>query len=99
MLYLFYSPNAEEALSLLSMPIQPTKERIEETCRLFLDMGVGPHGNGWVIVRSGAMGACIASRGSHCVWIDAFWTGEQSSDKIVDVTGMFPRRSHSMRHH
>ncbi|KAI0303136.1 Ribokinase-like protein [Russula brevipes] len=55
-------PNAEEALALLSIPSPPTKSSIERACEAFLDFGVGPSGTGWVIIRSGSMGAYIASR-------------------------------------
>ncbi|KAI0650075.1 Ribokinase-like protein [Trametes meyenii] len=81
------SPNAEEALSLLSMPPTPTKELVEEVCRRFLDMGVGPDGTGAVIIRSGALGACVAQKGKPPAWIDAYWSGPGGSDKVVDVTG------------
>ncbi|TFK93922.1 Ribokinase-like protein [Polyporus arcularius HHB13444] len=81
------SPNAEEALSLLSMPTNPTKQSIEAACSAFLDMGVGPTGGGAVVIRSGAMGACIGLRGSPCTWVEAFWNGEDNADKVVDVTG------------
>ncbi|KAH9853707.1 Ribokinase-like protein [Lenzites betulinus] len=81
------SPNAEEALALLSLPLSPTKELVEEACRQFLEMGVGPEGRGSVIIRSGAMGACIAQRGQPNVWVDAYWGGPGSAAKVVDVTG------------
>ena len=67
------------------MPPEPNKDLVEEACRRFLDMGVGPNGNGAVVIRSGAMGACIGRRESPCIWVDAFWT-EADSGKIVDVT-------------
>ncbi|KAL7282156.1 hypothetical protein ACG7TL_003625 [Trametes sanguinea] len=81
------SPNADEALSLLSMPLPPTRELVEEACRRFLDMGVGPNGTGAVVIRSGAMGACIAQREQPFSWVDAYWSGPGSSSKVVDVTG------------
>ncbi|KAI0721829.1 Ribokinase-like protein [Cerioporus squamosus] len=81
------SPNAEEALSLLSMPINTTKQSIEAACSALLDMGVGPKDDGAVVIRSGAMGACIGLRGSPCTWVDAFWNGEDDASKVVDVTG------------
>ncbi|KAI0334711.1 Ribokinase-like protein [Cubamyces sp. BRFM 1775] len=81
------SPNADEALSLLSMPLPPTKELVEDACRRFLDIGVGPNGTGAVVIRSGAMGACVAQRGQALFWVDAYWCGPESSDKVVDVTG------------
>ncbi|KAI0751412.1 Ribokinase-like protein [Daedaleopsis nitida] len=81
------SPNAEEALSLLSMSKEPTKELIEEACGRLLDIGVGSEGSGSVVIRSGPMGACVGSRGSPFTWIDAFWDSKDSPEKIVDVTG------------
>ncbi|KAI9067619.1 Ribokinase-like protein [Trametes sanguinea] len=81
------SPNADEAMSLLSMPLPPTRELVEDACRRFLDMGVGLDGTGAVVIRSGAMGACIAQRGQPCSWVDAYWSGPESTSKVVDVTG------------
>jgi len=78
------SPNAEEALGLLSDPLPPTKSSIEQACNAFLDFGVGPGGTGWVIIRSGSMGAYIACRSQPGVWIDAYWRTEE---QVVDVTG------------
>ncbi|CDO74016.1 hypothetical protein BN946_scf185043.g65 [Trametes cinnabarina] len=69
------------------MPSPPTKELIEQACRHFLDMGVGPDGSGAVIIRSGAMGACVARNGQPMVWVDAYWSGPANSHKVVDVTG------------
>ncbi|PIL36815.1 hypothetical protein GSI_00505 [Ganoderma sinense ZZ0214-1] len=68
------------------MPKVPTKELVEEACRRFLDMGVGPDGQGSVVIRCGPMGACIAVKGSAYSWIDPYWTSENSG-KVVDVTG------------
>lgn len=76
-------------MSILSMPKIPTKELVEEACRRFLEMGVGPDGQGSVVIRCGAMGACIAARGSPCAWIEAYW-GSENSGKVVDVTGNQP---------
>lgn len=81
---LYGSPNAEEALSLLSIPLPATKPSIEEACARFLDLGVGPDGSGWVIIRSGSMGAYVASRGHQGQWIEAYWT---DATQVVDVTG------------
>jgi len=38
-----------------------------------------------VIIRSGAMGAYVATRAKGGKWVDAFWT--DNKDKVVDVTG------------
>jgi len=78
------SPNAEEALALLSIPSPPTKSSIERACEAFLDFGVGPSGTGCVIIRSGSMGAYIASRSRPGAWIDAYW---RTDERVVDVTG------------
>ncbi|KAF7331930.1 PfkB domain-containing protein [Mycena kentingensis (nom. inval.)] len=80
------SPNAEESFSVLSMPLPLSRQGIEEACRRFLQLGVGREGTGAVVIRSGAMGACVALRGQRLRWVDAFWTSADET-KIVDVTG------------
>lgn len=80
------SPNAEEALSLLSMPLPPSKVTIEEAADKFLEFGVGNQYSGWVIIRSGELGAFIKSRVASGRWVDAFWTSSEAQ-KVVDVTG------------
>ncbi|KAF8076165.1 Ribokinase-like protein [Lyophyllum atratum] len=82
------SPNAEEALSLLSMPLPPDRATIEEAADRFLQYGVGDSGKGWVVIRSGEMGAYVKSLESGGQWVDAFWTGgADDAGRIVDVTG------------
>jgi len=80
------SPNAEEALSLLSLPLPVTKDGIEKAADEFLDIGVGDQKSGWIIIRSGAMGSYLKSRGTKGIWVDAFWTAGDI-EKVVDVTG------------
>lgn len=54
----------------------------------FLESGIGPNGNGAIIIRSGSLGAYVATREHGGRWVDAFWTpDEQDASKIVDVTG------------
>ena len=79
-----YSPNAEEALRLLSLPLPPTKSTIEQACNTFLDFGVGLEGAGWVIIRSGELGAFIACSSQPGRWIDPYCTIDE---RVVDVTG------------
>ena len=81
-----YSPNAEEALSLLSLPLPPSRESIELATDKFLEIGIGRNETGWVIIRSGALGAYMKSKMTKGMWIQAFWTA-QDDNKIVDVTG------------
>lgn len=49
-------------------------------------MGIGESGSGWVVIRSGGLGAFAKSRDNAGTWIDAFWSKEESN-KVVDVTG------------
>ncbi|KAF8204950.1 Ribokinase-like protein [Pholiota molesta] len=80
------SPNAEEALSILSIPLPPSKETIEKAADEFLELGVGHQRSGWVIIRSGGLGAYVKSLETQGRWIEAFWTPEDAA-KVVDVTG------------
>ncbi len=82
------SPNAEEALTVLSLPLPPTKETIEEAAQKFLDIGVGGDGEGAVIIRSGELGAYVSTRSKGGKWMDAYWTAS-NPEKVVDVTGRF----------
>lgn len=72
-------------MSLLSLPKLPTKQLVEHAASKFVDIGVGQYGAGCVIIRSGAMGAYVATRAKGGQWIDAFWT--DNTNKVVDVTG------------
>lgn len=46
------SPNAEEALSLLSLPLPPSRESIELAADKFVQIGVGQDKTGWVVIRN-----------------------------------------------
>lgn len=74
-------------MSLLSIPGPPTKPLIEKACHLFLEFGVGREGNGAVIIRSGALGAYVATRKGGGEWIPAYWDENNAPEHIVDVTG------------
>ena len=81
------SPNAVEALMILSMPVENvTKVMIEDACSQFLAMGVGKEGKGAVIIRSGELGAYVKQAGKEGLWVDAYWGGDHP-EKVVDVTG------------
>lgn len=80
------SPNANEAFSLLSQPQPVSKEGIEEAAEEFLNFGIGREGSGWIVIRSGALGAYIRSRETEGIWIDAYWTATDV-ERVVDVTG------------
>ncbi len=81
------SPNAEEALSLLSHDQPVTKAVVEHAAAQLLGYGVGVDGNGSVIIRSGHLGAYVVTRKSGGKWVDAYWTADDA-DKVVDVTGL-----------
>ncbi|KAL4241454.1 hypothetical protein ABKN59_000240 [Abortiporus biennis] len=80
------SPNAEEALSLLSIASPVTKALVEQAASRFLELGVGPNGDGAVIIRSGSLGAYITTRKLGGKWVDAFWNSD-NIEQVVDVTG------------
>ncbi len=80
------SPNAEEAFSILSRPLPVSKGGIEQAADELLDLGIGDGGGGWVIIRSGPLGAYAKSRVTKGVWVGAYWTAADE-DKVVDVTG------------
>lgn len=85
------SPNAEEALGLLSVDKAGIEDPsvIERAAAQFLSFGVGRGGSGYVIIRCGAMGAYGATLATGEVegwWMPAYWTqGDESA--VVDVTG------------
>ena len=81
------SPNAEEALSLLSHPLIVTKTAVENAASEFLEMGVGKENSGSVIIRSGALGAYVMTPDRKGRWIDAFWSSAENTDRVIDVTG------------
>jgi len=80
------SPNADEAFSLLSRPLPLSKEGIEEAAKEFLNFGIGRQGNGWIVIRCGALGAYVKSADTEGAWIDAYWTSTDV-ERVVDVTG------------
>lgn len=80
------SPNAEEALSLLSISSPITRKSVEVAAARFLELGEDNTGPKCVIIRSGALGAYVATKADGGQWVDAFWTTEDSV-KVVDVTG------------
>jgi sugar/nucleoside kinase (ribokinase family) len=57
--------------------------KIEELCDQWLDSGIGPGGNGGVVVRCGKDG-CLVTRKGLRKWLPAY---HQSAEKVVDPTG------------
>ncbi|CAE6526876.1 unnamed protein product [Rhizoctonia solani] len=84
------SPNAEEALGLLSIDKTGVDDPsiIENAAARFLSFGIGKDASGYVIVRCGAMGAYGATLEIGIVkgwWMPAYWRLEDNG--AVDVTG------------
>jgi sugar/nucleoside kinase (ribokinase family) len=89
-----FSPNHIELAALFGTDetVSITREALETLARKFLDSGVGPKGEGVVIVRAGADGCCLCSRTHGLVWLPPYYdvTGDGASlgrDKVVDTTG------------
>ncbi|KAJ1311012.1 hypothetical protein OPQ81_009518 [Rhizoctonia solani] len=85
------SPNAEEALGLLSIDKAGVHNPsvIEFAATQFLSFGIGKDTSGYVIIRCGAMGAYAARLEAGIAkgwWTPAYWTSEDK-EAVVDVTG------------
>lgn len=86
------SPNHLELAKLFSESHAEVtdKKKIENLVSRCLDAGVGPEGNGTVIVRAGEMGCFISDRNNLSTWLDPFYAnipGGKSNANIVDPTG------------
>ena len=79
------SPNSTEAMALLSIREAPSRAVIERAAAIFLGHGVGPGGQGYVIIRCHDLGSYVACR-QRGVWIDAYWTNNDAR-RVIDVTG------------
>ncbi|KAK4687000.1 hypothetical protein P7C73_g3117, partial [Tremellales sp. Uapishka_1] len=85
------SPNHEELFSMYSLPrlaiMDPqTQPAIERLMRHLLDVGIGPNGDGIIVVRCGRLGACVGTRRGGLRWIPAFFEGDDEL-RVRDVTG------------
>ncbi|KZV75424.1 Ribokinase-like protein [Peniophora sp. CONT] len=78
------SPNAEEALSLLSITEPVSRETVERAAKRFIEYGIGPDAKGHVLIRSGALGCYVVSKDRPGEWVAAY---HQDQTKVVDVTG------------
>ncbi|KAG5654465.1 hypothetical protein H0H81_001964 [Sphagnurus paluster] len=70
------------------MPLPPTRTLIEEATDRFLEYGVGAAQKGWVIIRSGELGAYVKNLEGPGKWVQAFWSyNSEDITRVVDVTG------------
>lgn len=87
-----FSPNHLELASLFSVPPIRASQKpiIEDLAKKVLSSGVGPDGNGTVIIRAGEHGSLVTAQGLALTWIPPFYGPGQRADrdeKIVDATG------------
>lgn len=83
-----FSPNAEEAFSLLNFTESITKTTVETACYRFLNLvSSSASPKRYIIIRCGPMGSCMASsENPDCQWVEALWQSKDE-DKVVDATG------------
>lgn len=87
-----FSPNHLEIARLfgISESADYKKPDIEKLALEVLRQGVGPEGNGVVLVRAGEMGCLVQSRKVAPKWLPPFYgegMGKEQSYKVVDPTG------------
>jgi len=85
-------PNHEELLAIYDQPCtistsQELQEVISPLIRHLLHVvGVGPNGDGAVVVRCGRHGSCVGTKSKGIKWFPAYFT-EQDSGRVIDVSG------------
>lgn len=82
-----FSPNHEELAGLFDEATSATfdKHVVEAQARAFLESGIGPSGEGCMLVRCAGDGCVVLSRASGQVWLPPFYSPRASA--IVDPTG------------
>ena len=81
-----FSPNDVELLALFtSTETEFQKTVLEELASKFLEAGIGPGGEGLILVRAAEHGCLIVSRTQSPVWLPAFY--EAGDAKVLDTTG------------
>jgi hypothetical protein len=85
-------PNHEELLAIYDQPctistFQELQERISPVINHLLDIiGVGPNGQGAVVVRCGRHGSCVGTTAKGIKWFPAYFT-EKDGGTVIDVSG------------
>lgn len=85
-------PNHEELLAIYAQPcttstFQELQERISPVIHHLLDaVGVGPNGQGAVVVRCGRHGSCVGTKSKGIKWFPAYFA-EKDSGRVIDVSG------------
>jgi hypothetical protein len=85
-----FSPNRLELQALFGDSQRPfNRSCLEALAKRFLDSGVGPKGEGAVIIRAGEHGCLVKSRSIGSTWVPPFYNegqAQESNVKIVDTT-------------
>ena len=90
--WLTIRPNHEELLAIYDQPctistFQELQERISPVIHHLLEVvGVGPNGQGAVIVRCGRHGSCVGTKSRGIKWFPAYFT-EKDGGRVIDVSG------------
>ncbi|KAL7417124.1 Ribokinase-like protein [Mrakia frigida] len=79
------SPNHDEAAALLSLPPPSTPAEFASLLQTFLDFPTLPLTTS-VVLRCGALGACVGTRSGGVRWVPAYWK-EEEKEEVRDVTG------------
>ncbi|KAL3477739.1 Ribokinase-like protein [Aspergillus californicus] len=84
-----FSPNHLELAALFGEASSGlNKEKIESLALKVLDSGVGPGGEGTVIIRAGEHGCVVCTRHISPTWLPPFYiSGDGHDTKVVDPTG------------
>ncbi|CAI7646826.1 unnamed protein product [Penicillium glandicola] len=86
-----FSPNHLELAALFGhSPVASDRSEIERLASTFLASGVGPEGQGAVVIRAGENGCFVQSRNIASQWVPPFYKtdmGGDQADKVVDPTG------------
>ncbi|KAK5704268.1 hypothetical protein LTR97_003283 [Elasticomyces elasticus] len=81
-----FSPNHEELHSFFGEPVESVDtDMIEEQARSFVKAGIGPMGEGCIVVRAAGHGCLIMARHVKSHWLPPYYLAD--SDKVVDATG------------
>ncbi|KAK4574073.1 hypothetical protein LTR86_001834 [Recurvomyces mirabilis] len=80
-----FSPNHEELHSFFGDSLPFKKQVVEEEAQVFVDAGIGPTGDGCMVVRAAGSGCLLVSRSLPPTWMPSYY--DPKSEKIVDPTG------------
>lgn len=66
-----------------------TASRLERMAVEFVERGIGPHGEGTIVVRAGELGCFVRSRAQETRWFPPYHAPAvpTASDRVVDPTG------------